>query len=78
MEFELYYIIFFCSGEREKSCMGNCLEQPLFNVWTRGATPLALLLDEGVASSSVHILPYIYISFPPISFLLIIRENPSL
>ena len=60
--------------------MDDCLEQPLFNAWTHGATPLAPLLDKGIASSSVHILPYIYIyiSFSPISFLLIIKENPSL
>ena len=61
MEFEIYYLIFFYSGERKKARMGDCLEQPLFNAWTRGATPLALHLDEGVASSSMHILPYIYL-----------------
>ena len=44
--------------------MGDCLEQPLFNAWTRGATQLALPLDEGVVSSFVHILPYIYFVFP--------------
>ena len=61
MEFELYYLIFFFLGERKKSCMGDCLEWPLFNAWTHGATPLAPLLDKSIASSSVHIYIYIYI-----------------
>ena len=43
-------------------------------VRTRGSSRLALLLDEGVTSSSVRFYP-IYTSFSPISFLLIIREN---
>ena len=53
--------------ERE-SFMGDYLEQPLFNVWTRGATQLALLLDEGIASSSVQILHYIYLASSLIFF----------
>ena len=59
MEFELYYLLLL--RKEKKSCMGNCLEQPLFNAWTRGITPLAPLLDEGVATSFVHILSYIYL-----------------
>ena len=46
-----------------KKAPGQFLKQPLFNAWTRGATQLAPLLDEGVTSSSVHIFPYIYL-FP--------------
>ena len=69
---------------KRESFMGDYLEQPLFNVWTRGATQLAPLLDEGIALSSVHILLYIYIyisvppSFSSILLLLIARANPSL
>ena len=32
--------------------------------WMRGTIQLASPLDEGVASSSVPIIPYIYLAFP--------------
>ena len=60
-----YYFIIFSRG---KIIYGRFLEQPLFIAQTRGATQLALLLDEGVVSSSVYIL-YLYASvLPPFSF----------
>ena len=54
------FLIFFCSG---KIIYWRFLKQPLFNAWTHGATQSNLLLGEGIASSSVHIFPYIYL--PP-------------
>ena len=48
--------------------MGDCLKQPLFNAQTRGAIQVAPLLDKGIASSFVHILPYVYLASPLIFF----------
>ena len=57
--------------------MGDYLEQPLFNVRIRGATQLASLLDEGLASSFVHILLYIYLTSPLIFFYFAIVDCQS-
>ena len=54
--------ISFLLSRRKKIIYGRFLEQPLFNARTRGATPLASLLDEGVASSFMHILPYVHLT----------------
>ena len=60
---ELNFIINFLLLRRErKSFIGNFPEQCLFNAWTCGTTQLALLLEEGAASSSMYILPYIYLA----------------
>ena len=48
-----------------KFIYGRLLEQPSLNAQTRVASRLALLLDEGVASSSVH-FPFIYNLSPPL------------
>ena len=61
---ELNFIEYFSfSQERGRINYGLFLEQPLFNAWTRGTIQLAPPLDEGVASSSVPIIPYIYLAF---------------
>ena len=62
---ELNFIEYFSfSQERGRINYGLFLKQPLLNAWTRGTIQLALPLDEGVTSSSVPIIPYIYLAFP--------------
>ena len=76
------FIYYFClfRGKKKRHNYGWFLEQPLLNAWTRGAVSLAPFLDKGVTSSSMHILPYIYLTpFP--SFLLFqpcwpLKESP--
>ena len=57
MGYEVYYLIFLCSGERE-SFMGDYLEQPLFDVRTRVETQLAPLLVQGHR--------FVFYAYPPL------------
>ena len=65
-----YYFLFIW---KKKGIYGRFLKQPLLIAWTRGLSGLAPFLDKGVASSSVHFSPYIYLtSFLIFSYFIII------
>ena len=55
----LSLLILFLARREEKIICGQLLEQSSLNAWTHGTFWLDPLLDEGVASSSVHFPPYI-------------------
>ena len=73
-----YYFLFIW---KKKGIYGRFLKQPLLIAWTRGLSGLAPFLDKGVASSSVHFSPYIYLtSFLIFSYFIIVdlqRESLS-
>ena len=77
----LLFIIIFCLSKKRDGIYGWFLKQPLLIAWTRGLSGLAPFLDKGVASSSVHFSPYIYLtSFLIFSYFIIVdlqRESLS-